>query len=251
MYGDSNMKIKHGYRLASPASQYMVYAVANMRDDLHYPLAAFSEFQVGRGRTLNDALSRDPAAPTGLKIVIGTYYTKSQIAEYLAGYGEGFLGAAEEITAALRGARDADREAIDRLKTQVADDRKALRDNFRAQFDERLREFSAGFIEKYARDVTSAANSTCGVYFLKKGSKIVYIGQSVNVYSRVAQHRGVKDFDSVDFLPCARESLDDLEGFFIRLICPGQNGYNPATGNGAPRSSIWGEIVSLPWQASA
>jgi hypothetical protein len=244
------MKVMHGYKLASPASQYMVYAVADMREDLHYPLAAFTEFQIGRGRTLNDALSRDPSAPAGIKIVIGSYYTKDQIAEYLAGYGEGFLGAAEEITAALRGARDADREEVERLKAQISNEAKALGDTLRAQFDARLGEFASGFIEKYARDVTSAANSTCGVYFLKKGGSIVYIGQSVNVYSRVAQHRGVKDFDSVDFLPCARESLDDIEGFFIRLICPGQNGYNPATGNGAPRSSIWGEIVSLPWQAS-
>ncbi len=39
----------------------------------------------------------------------------------------------------------------------------------------------------------------CGVYALKKDKTIVYIGSSVDIYTRILEHKvdGIKDFDTV------------------------------------------------------
>ena len=64
----------------------------------------------------------------------------------------------------------------------------------------------------------------CGIYFLLKEKKIVYIGQSVNIFSRINAHTKDKDFDEVRFFKCQREDLDKVEIFFIKLIKPELNG---------------------------
>jgi hypothetical protein len=59
-----------------------------------------------------------------------------------------------------------------------------------------------------------------GVYFLCKGKQIVYIGQSVNVGSRVPNHCGEKDFDSVFFIPVVKSKLDQYEAALIDFFNP-------------------------------
>lgn len=61
-----------------------------------------------------------------------------------------------------------------------------------------------------------------GVYFLIQADEIVYVGQSVNVMSRIAQHRrdGEKDFDSFNAVPCKPEDLDRLEELYINAFVP-------------------------------
>lgn len=241
------MKVKDGYKLAMPAFDYMVTSVNEMIDDLYYPSGAFSNFLVGRGRTLNDALFRDPAAPKGLKILTGIYYTKAQIADYIAGYGEGFHDAASELSIAVEKEAGRANAEISAHRAAIEAELDATKSALRTEYAQRMEDFATGFIDAYSRDITATANSTCGVYFLRKGNEIVYIGQSINVYGRVATHRSSKDFDTVEFLPCARDRLDEMEGFFIRLLRPRLNGYDAKTQNGAPKSSIWGEVVTLPW----
>lgn len=68
----------------------------------------------------------------------------------------------------------------------------------------------------------------CGVYFLIKDSEIVYIGQSINIASRITQHRD-KEFDSVSYVACHRSELDILESLYILAYQPELNGSN---GNG-------------------
>lgn len=68
----------------------------------------------------------------------------------------------------------------------------------------------------------------CGVYFLVKGNEIVYIGQSINIASRITQHRD-KDFDSVSYVACHKDELDILESLYILAYQPALNGSN---GNG-------------------
>ena len=64
-----------------------------------------------------------------------------------------------------------------------------------------------------------------GIYFLVNSSEVVYIGASVNVHGRLAQHRneGNKPFDSYFFVPCAPEELYWLELHYIRKFCPRLN----------------------------
>lgn len=78
--------------------------------------------------------------------------------------------------------------------------------------------------------------SACGVYFLCRDHKgeaaeIVYVGQSVNVYSRVSAHsrEGTKTFDSWSYVECHPEQLDLMESLYIHWLRPQFNGRTKAT----------------------
>jgi excisionase family DNA binding protein len=64
--------------------------------------------------------------------------------------------------------------------------------------------------------------SESGIYFLIKGRKVVYVGQSRNVIVRLAQH--VKDskkvFDAWVWFPCPRGKLSRLETVYIKKFKP-------------------------------
>lgn len=70
----------------------------------------------------------------------------------------------------------------------------------------------------------------CGIYFLQRstpdGQQIVYVGQSVNVYARVATHalEEKKIFDSWSWVECHRTQLDLLESLYIHWIRPSEQG---------------------------
>lgn len=64
----------------------------------------------------------------------------------------------------------------------------------------------------------------CGVYFLIKDSRIVYVGQSINVHGRIAEHRRYKEFDRFCFIRCEKENLDVLESLYIHVFRPELNG---------------------------
>lgn len=65
----------------------------------------------------------------------------------------------------------------------------------------------------------------CGVYFLIKDKKVVYVGQSTNVFGRIGQHRNtaVIDFDAYALVPCAKEELNELESRYIVALLPWHN----------------------------
>lgn len=70
----------------------------------------------------------------------------------------------------------------------------------------------------------SIPDSPCGVYHLLDGDHIMYVGQSVNVLSRVSSwasyhHRGF-NFDAWEFFPCARDELNALEQGHIERFDP-------------------------------
>jgi predicted DNA-binding transcriptional regulator AlpA len=88
-------------------------------------------------------------------------------------------------------------------------------------------------IVKAAQAGTAARVS--GVYFLVKGTRVVYVGQSTNVYSRAANHFSNKEFDNWCFIPCKKEELDVLESLYIHFLRPPQNGRMNGT-----------EIISAP-----
>lgn len=74
-----------------------------------------------------------------------------------------------------------------------------------------------------------------GIYFLIKDGEVVYIGQSVSIFARIAEHRKSKDFDSINWIPCKKEMLDKMESLYIHFIQPPLNGRHV---NGVPHAPI-------------
>lgn len=62
-----------------------------------------------------------------------------------------------------------------------------------------------------------------GVYFLVSGNRVVYVGQSVNVYSRIDEHTRVKSFERYAYVPCSIDMLDRLESLYIHCLRPPLN----------------------------
>lgn len=82
----------------------------------------------------------------------------------------------------------------------------------------------------------------CGVYFLIKDNEIVYIGQSINIASRITQHRD-KEFDSVSYVACHRSELDVLESLYILAYKPPLNGVAGGNGDSRPSTPISLQII--------
>lgn len=101
-----------------------------------------------------------------------------------------------------------------------------------------------GTMENSAGFSVSVSGGTCAVYLLLRGREVVYVGQSKNYFSRIAQHvqgmnrkrkglRGryagdVRDsdipiFDSVRVVFCERHKLDATELEYIQLHMPRSN----------------------------
>lgn len=74
-----------------------------------------------------------------------------------------------------------------------------------------------------------------GVYFLIKHSSVIYVGQSINVFSRISNHMANKDFDSYAFIQAHPSVLDALESLYIHVLRPPLNGIrNGSDGKHAP-----------------
>lgn len=67
------------------------------------------------------------------------------------------------------------------------------------------------------------ANNLCGVYFLIHQKKIVYVGQSVNVFARVNSHRDTKEFDEFSCVVVPPQFLDVMESIYIHMLEPPLN----------------------------
>ena len=76
-------------------------------------------------------------------------------------------------------------------------------------------------------DKLMVVESVTGIYFLVKDGKIVYVGQSTNVFARVGTHKTDKDFDKAVYFECSSTELDDLEYELINILQPQYN----TTGN--------------------
>lgn len=74
----------------------------------------------------------------------------------------------------------------------------------------------------------------CGVYFLLQGSRVAYVGQSVNVHSRISGHMSSKEFDGFAYVKCDKAALDILESLYIHAIRPPLNGEQ----NGVPSAPL-------------
>ncbi len=93
-------------------------------------------------------------------------------------------------------------------------------------------------------------DSKCGVYFLISGNEIVYVGQSVNIPSRIEQHKKdqQKTFDRYYYIECKVTELDVVEGRYIRKFMPKYNKVIPREGTPTRKSDysfIWYNTKSL------
>lgn len=66
-------------------------------------------------------------------------------------------------------------------------------------------------------------NTPPGIYFLCAGDELKYIGQAKNIGSRIREHRPDKDFDSVFFINCHSNFLNQVETALIRFFKPCHN----------------------------
>ncbi len=71
----------------------------------------------------------------------------------------------------------------------------------------------------------------CGVYFLVKGDRVVYVGQSIHIQMRVREHSKDKDFDSFSFIRCEKKKLDVLESLYIHALRPEYQGKSGTHGH--------------------
>lgn len=64
------------------------------------------------------------------------------------------------------------------------------------------------------------------VYFLIKGGRVMYVGQSVNGLARIKEHASCRDFDSYAYIKCDKKQLDGYESLYIHYLRPEWNGNN-------------------------
>lgn len=62
-----------------------------------------------------------------------------------------------------------------------------------------------------------------GVYLLKKDGEVIYVGQSMDVMTRIKSHKNKKDFDSYEIINCSTAILDATEEACILLYDTKQN----------------------------
>jgi excinuclease UvrABC nuclease subunit len=65
-------------------------------------------------------------------------------------------------------------------------------------------------------------SSPC-VYFLVQNDEIVYVGQTLNINSRIEHHLEDKKFNRVFYLSMSKRGLDEAETVFIQALKPKYN----------------------------
>ena len=75
-----------------------------------------------------------------------------------------------------------------------------------------------------------------GVYFLINDNKIIYIGQSKNVFARIHTHSMTKKFNKIAWVNCELKHLDIIESFYIHAFRPELNGCKNEEEKSAPLS---------------
>jgi hypothetical protein len=113
------------------------------------------------------------------------------------------------------------------------------RDNFisNLEFDSLASKLGLSKLYREEEIVNSklAYKGSSGVYFLIKDDCVVYVGQSVNIFGRIASHVQYKDFDSYAYVICPKDKLDVLESLYIHTLSPPLQGKNShGTGYSAP-----------------
>ncbi len=63
-----------------------------------------------------------------------------------------------------------------------------------------------------------------GIYMLKDGDEVVYVGKSKDIHKRILQHSlSEKIFDNHSFVECSEELLESTEISYIQMLAPKYN----------------------------
>lgn len=201
----------------------------------YYCMNDLSKFRLDDGRRLDDALRHHPLAPTfveGARLPkghrsTGKYFTGRQVENFAEDYNKSAFRntpvrvakIAKDINA-LESEREFLLKEVDRAEQELWRIKRnaEMQENYALNM---MREF----FDRYMNGVDGVLCSmpVSGVYFLRHMGKVVYVGQSVNILGRVSQHQGEKEFDSVSYVRCQKENLNNVEGFFIKLLAPELN----------------------------
>jgi hypothetical protein len=206
----------------------------------YYALSRLSEIVLRDGRRLDEALKNHPIAPEPLDYSLvpngkmkGKYFKGQTIIDFAGDVNNScFLEIPEHIVSIfeevsqIKADRDKIALEIQKLKAEARSVSGKV-----AEAKQTARDILGRFFEEYilGPDDLLKSGQVCGVYFLRSKGQIVYVGQSVNILSRVGQHQVDKEFDGVSFVRCKKESLNDVEGFFISLLQPKLNGRGPTS----------------------
>lgn len=230
--------------------------------DAKYNIGKLSNFILPRGRRLDEALRNDPAAPEAQvlrtdKAVRARVYTGAQLLEYVkSALSPAELDAVsaahqliESLKIDLRVAQDAARREQRRAATEKVElKRRQTRAETRFEYlvHRRVENVLGAALEKAkVQAFDSLEMATCGVYFLYQKDRLRYVGQSVNIPARIAQHRKLRDFDVVRIFPCQANELNDWEGLFIRVLRPSENGRHWGGNVQAPVSELAKRLFTL------
>jgi hypothetical protein len=226
------------------SSDLTITDASQIEPDKWYSRSCLSHFRFHRGRLLSDALSNDPMAPETFRPRPNVALVRGfDILAYMASYNDDLISSTLEIKIGIEKGVAEEKSKFDAELNRIKFEEVKYR---RKSVDAAVAEVME-FVSKNTVDITKAASATCGIYFLKLKSEIVYVGQSKSVYGRVSTHKneGKKKFDQVIFMPCAESDLNNFEGFFINLLRPKYNGGVVDKSHGAPRSELWGSISEI------
>ena len=103
-----------------------------------------------------------------------------------------------------------------------------------------LSESLTGKAMVYASEIVARSvpyENQCGVYFLVASERVVYVGQSVQIGTRLSDHAKTKDFDAYTYIACSKDKLDVLESLYIHALNPEYQG----------RSGYEGGLIAAPY----
>lgn len=123
------------------------------------------------------------------------------------------------------------RNKLEQEVTDLLDKRDAHRADFNSMSDALTGKHM--LIEREIVKVASPIDTSdyCGVYFLVKGDRVVYVGQSIHIQMRVREHSKDKDFDSFSFIRCEKKKLNVLESLYIHALRPEYQGKSGTHGH--------------------
>lgn len=101
-------------------------------------------------------------------------------------------------------------------------------------------------IYRVTRNYRAVKPVVIGVYFLFEAHDLVYVGRSINCYSRIDHHRAAgRHFDYALVMPCPQEDSDWVETALIHALAPKQNIAKGRQGFSAQGMHVLQEIARL------
>ena len=174
-------------------------------------------------KSLHDPIpSRSPRSDENFSVLCTSVYSCLDVINraFRDGY---FLSPIAEVV--LQETKEGLEVSIENLKAEIFAlevERSSLRQS--ALCEDLLKDIGYGCLLTHS-ELVKMSNTyveCSGIYFLISDDEVVYVGQSVNVHSRVGQHyrEKYKEFNSYVYIRCLESELDVLESIYIHTLRP-------------------------------